>query len=69
LERAVNEEASRRSISIDKMGRRLKSALWGTPDEIAERLEAYADGGVSHTILMMPHGKEIESMRAIGEVL
>jgi len=69
LERAANEEASCRGISVDEMGCRQKSALWGTPDEIADCLEAYADVRVSHATLMMPHGQEIESMRAIGKVV
>jgi len=69
VERAVTREASRRNISVDEMRHRLTTALWGTADEIAERLEAYTDAGVSHAILMMPHGQEIESMQAIREVL
>ncbi|MHA1653199.1 MAG: hypothetical protein ACTSYX_06595 [Candidatus Thorarchaeota archaeon] len=45
LERAVDEEASRRSISIDDTSCPQKSAPWETPDEIADCLEACADVG------------------------
>ncbi|MHA1771054.1 MAG: LLM class flavin-dependent oxidoreductase [Candidatus Thorarchaeota archaeon] len=66
MEQQIIEGAKQRGIPIEDYRKRLKSSLWGTVDEVVERLRDYEALGISHAILMLPHGHEIEQVKLIG---
>ncbi|TFG27851.1 LLM class flavin-dependent oxidoreductase [Candidatus Thorarchaeota archaeon] len=67
MEKAIIEGAKKRNISLDKYRERIASSMWGTPDIIVEKLRAYKDLGVTHSIFMFPHKEEIKQIEIFGE--
>lgn len=67
MENAIIEGAKKRNISLDQYRKRISSSLWGTPEDLVEKLEAYKDLGVSHSIFMFPKEKEIEQIELFGK--
>jgi alkanesulfonate monooxygenase SsuD/methylene tetrahydromethanopterin reductase-like flavin-dependent oxidoreductase (luciferase family) len=67
MESAIQEGAKKRSLSIEDYRRRISSSLWGTPEELAEKLTAYEELGVSHAIFMFPHGEETTQAEIFGK--
>ena len=67
MEAAIEENAARRNLTIQEFHERISEALWGTSEYFIERLRAYEPLGVSHLILMLPHGQEVEQIKQIGK--
>ena len=67
METAILETAENRGIPLEKYRERVGNSLWGTSKIFIEKLNAYQKLGVSHVILMLPHGKEIEQLKLIGD--
>ncbi|MHA1928279.1 MAG: LLM class flavin-dependent oxidoreductase [Candidatus Thorarchaeota archaeon] len=67
MESAILENAEKRGVPLEKYRERVANSLWGTSETFTTKLKAYQKLGVSHAILMLPHGKEIEQMRLIGD--
>jgi alkanesulfonate monooxygenase SsuD/methylene tetrahydromethanopterin reductase-like flavin-dependent oxidoreductase (luciferase family) len=67
MDLAISEIAAKRRVSEEKYRERISSALWGTPKMMIERLKQYIDLGVSHIILMLPHGEELDQIKLIGQ--
>lgn len=67
METAIIENAEKRSIPIEEYRIRVGNSLWGTSEIFIEKLKAYQKLGVSHAILMLQHGKEIEQLKLIGD--
>lgn len=61
------EDATKRGVSEEKYRERISSALWGTPKMMVERLRQYLSRGVSHIILMLPRGEELDQIKLIGQ--
>ena len=51
---------------IEKYRDRIPSSMWGTPDVIVEKLQAYENLGVTHLIFMFPHEEEIKQLKIFG---
>ena len=66
MEHAIQEGAKKRNLSIDNYRKRVSSSLWGTPEELIEKLRAYEELGVSHAIFMFPHGEEKNQAELFG---
>jgi alkanesulfonate monooxygenase SsuD/methylene tetrahydromethanopterin reductase-like flavin-dependent oxidoreductase (luciferase family) len=69
MEKALKKRAASRNASVEKVREQVASALWGTPDEIASKLEEYKELGVEYAILMFPHEKEIEQIQMMKNVI
>ena len=69
MEAAIRARAEQRKMSIDKVQEQVSSALWGTPEEIHEKLEAYKALGVEYAIFMFPHGRELDQLRRMRSAL
>ncbi|MBD3405308.1 MAG: LLM class flavin-dependent oxidoreductase [Candidatus Lokiarchaeota archaeon] len=69
MDSAIKENALKRGIEENQYRDRVASALWGTPESIAERLREYKDIGVSDIILMFPHGEEIEYIKRFEKII
>jgi alkanesulfonate monooxygenase SsuD/methylene tetrahydromethanopterin reductase-like flavin-dependent oxidoreductase (luciferase family) len=67
MEKAIVEGAKKRNIPLDKYRERIASSMWGTPEMLVEKLLAYKDLGVSHSIFMFPHEKEISQVKIFGK--
>ncbi len=67
LDSAISEAAKKRGISEEKYRERISTALWGTPEQIKEKLVHYKKLGVSHFIFMFPHENEIEQIEIFGQ--
>ncbi|TFH07463.1 MAG: LLM class flavin-dependent oxidoreductase [Candidatus Thorarchaeota archaeon] len=67
METAIVEGAKKRNIPLDKYRERIASSMWGTPDVIVEKLNAYKDLGVIHSIFMFPHEEEIKQIEIFGK--
>jgi alkanesulfonate monooxygenase SsuD/methylene tetrahydromethanopterin reductase-like flavin-dependent oxidoreductase (luciferase family) len=63
----ISENAAKRGVSEEKYRERISSALWGTPKMMVERLRQYLSLGVSHVILMLPRGEELDQIKLIGQ--
>ena len=66
MESAIIADAEKRGIPLEKYRERVSNSLWGTPEIFITKLKAYQKLGVSHAILMLQHGKEIEQLKMIG---
>ena len=64
---AILENAAKRGVSEEKYRERISSALWCTSETMVDRLRQYLDLGVSHIILMLPHGEELKQIKLIGQ--
>lgn len=69
MNHAIKENALKRGIEENQYRDRVASALWGTPESIAERLRQYDKIGVSNVILMFPHKEEMEYIKKFGGIL
>lgn len=67
METAILETAKKRGIPEEKYRERVGNSLWGTSEIFIERLKAYQKLDVSHAILMLPHGKELQQLKLIGD--
>ena len=67
MDLAISENAAKRGVSEEKYRERISSALWCTPKTMVDRLKQYLDLGVSHIILMLPHGEELKQIKLIGQ--
>ena len=67
METAIVEGAKKRNISLEKYRERIKSAMWGTPETIVEKLQAYKELGVTHSIFMFPQEEEIKQVEIFGK--
>ncbi len=67
MNHTITENAAKRGVSEKKYRERISSALWGTPKMMVERLRQHLDLGVSHIILMLPHGEELDQIKLIGQ--
>lgn len=67
MDLAISENAAKRGVSEEKYRERISSALWGTPKMITERLKQYIALGISHIILMLPRGEELNQIKLIGQ--
>jgi len=65
-ETAIKEGAEKRNISIEQYRKRISSALWGTPENLVEKLTAYRNLGVSHSIFMFPYEEEVKQIELFG---
>ena len=63
----ITENAAKRGVSEEKYRERISNALWGTPTMMVERLMQYLKLGVSHIILTLPHGEELQQIKLIGQ--
>ena len=66
MEKAIVEGAKRRNLPLEKYRDRIASSMWGTPDVIVEKLQAYENLGVTHLIFMFPHEEEIKQLNIFG---
>ncbi len=66
-QRGLESEAARRGISVEQLRERVSTALWGTVDQVADRLREYEELNVEYAILMFPHGEELDQMRLLRE--
>lgn len=69
MDAALQSRADARGMKIERVREQVSAALWGTPEEIEEKLKNYYDLGVEFAILMFPHHKEIEQIRRISQVI
>jgi alkanesulfonate monooxygenase SsuD/methylene tetrahydromethanopterin reductase-like flavin-dependent oxidoreductase (luciferase family) len=67
METAIKENAAKRGVSEQEYRERVSSSLWGTADQIVERLREYEQIGVSHLILMFPPKQELEQIKSMGK--
>ncbi len=67
MERQISKSAKERGVPVKEYRKRVSSALWRTVDDVIERLKEYAALGVSHVILMLPRGQEMEQVTLIGD--
>ena len=63
----IIKNAAKKGVSEEKYKERISGALWGTPKMMVERLRQYLGLGVSHIILMLPHGEELKQIKLIGQ--
>jgi len=66
MENGIIEGAKKRNIPLEKYRERVASSMWGTPEMLIEKLEAYKDLGVSHSIFMFPHQEELQQIEIFG---
>ncbi len=69
MEAAIKEGATSRKVSEKEYRERVSSSLWGTANQMIERLREYQRIGVSHLILMFPPGQEVEQIKSMGEAV
>ena len=67
MEKAIVEGAKKRSIPLDKYRERIASSMWGTSEILVEKLVAYKELGVSHSIFMFPYENEISQIKLFGK--
>jgi alkanesulfonate monooxygenase SsuD/methylene tetrahydromethanopterin reductase-like flavin-dependent oxidoreductase (luciferase family) len=67
METAIDEGARKRNISPEKYRERVKSAMWGTPEDLVEKLHAYQDLDITHSIFMFPQEEEIKQIEIFGK--
>ncbi|MFW9831375.1 MAG: LLM class flavin-dependent oxidoreductase [Candidatus Thorarchaeota archaeon] len=67
LDRAIIESAKSRNVSPAIYQKQISQALWGTSDNLISRLREFEQIGVTHIILMFPHGEEINHIRTLGK--
>lgn len=67
MEKAIVEGAKKRNIPLEKYRERIASSMWGTPDVIVEKLQAYNERGVTHSIFMFPQGEETKQVEIFGK--
>ena len=65
--RAWEEICERRGFTMEQLEQRMAGALHGTPEEIVEKLDAYAELGITDFIFMFPKDEEVSSMKAFDE--
>ncbi len=66
MEEATIESARLRSIPLEVYRERVADSMWGTPDMLIEKLEAYKNLGVLHSIFMFPHQEELQQIEIFG---
>ncbi len=67
MEAALIESAKSRNVPLKDYRTRVSQALWGTPDHMITRLREFEQIGVSHVVLMFPHGEEINHIKSLGK--
>jgi len=67
LEKGIIEGAKKRNIPLEKYRERVASSMWGTPEMLVEKIKAYDELGVSHSIFMFPHQEEQEQIEIFGK--
>lgn len=67
MNQKIVEVAEKRGISEEEYKERTSQGLWGTSDMMIETLRGYKALDVSHIILMLPHGEEIDHVKRIGK--
>ena len=67
MEKAVVEGAKKRNIPLEKYRERIASSMWGTPEDLVEKLQAYKNLGVTHSIFMFPQEEEIKQIEIFGK--
>lgn len=66
-EAVAKEMQVQRGFTDEQMERRLSGSLYGTPEEITEKLRKYVKLGITHFIFMFPKDKEVESMQIFDQ--
>jgi len=61
------EHAARAKVSPDEWLARRAHVPIGTPDQVIEKLRAYAELGVGYVIPVFPYGREREMVRVLAE--
>ncbi len=69
IETAIKENAAKRGVSEQEYRERVSSSLWGTAEQMLERIQEYERIGVTHLILMFPPKQEGEQIRSMGEAV
>jgi alkanesulfonate monooxygenase SsuD/methylene tetrahydromethanopterin reductase-like flavin-dependent oxidoreductase (luciferase family) len=67
LEKTIKQNAKDRGIPEAEYRKRIASALWGTADDIIDKIRAYSAIGVSHLIFMFPHQQEITQLKSLAK--
>lgn len=67
METTIKENAATRGVSEQDYRERVSSSLWGTADQMVERLREYERIGVSQLILMFPPKQEVSQIKSIGK--
>ena len=67
LDEMVAEHAARAKVSPDAWLARRAHVPIGTPDQVIEKLRAYAELGVGYVIPVFPYGREREMVRVLAE--
>lgn len=66
MEKGIIEGARKRNVPLNKYRERVASSMWGTPELLIKKLEAYKDLGVSYSIFMFPYQKEQQQIEIFG---
>ncbi len=69
MESQIEKSAKERGVPVETYRQRVESSLWGTVDDIADRLKQFSKLGVSYTILMFSHGSEMEQIQMLARGL
>jgi len=69
MEKALKKRPQSRNVSLERVRRQVEKALWGTADNISDRLGQYEDLGIDHAIFMFPHGKERGQITRLTETM
>lgn len=64
----VDELASRQNTTRDQWLAARPGAIVGTADEAASRFAVLAKAGIDHANVMLPYGRELESVSVLSEV-
>jgi alkanesulfonate monooxygenase SsuD/methylene tetrahydromethanopterin reductase-like flavin-dependent oxidoreductase (luciferase family) len=67
METAIKENAAKRGVSEIEYRGRVSSSLWGTADQMVEKLREYERIGVTHLILMFPPQQEVEQIKSMSK--
>lgn len=66
MDAAITENAKERGIPEQEYRERVSSTLWGTANDMVDRIREYEQIGVSHLILMLPYKGELAQIESIG---
>ncbi len=67
MDSTIKSNAKNRGIPEAEYRKQIATALWGTADDIIEKIRAYAAIGVSHLIFMFPHQHEINQLKSLAK--
>ncbi len=65
--KAWKEICEKRNLTMEQLEKRMEGALHGTAEEIADKLKAYIELGITHFIFMFPQNQEIEHMETFAD--